>query len=84
MSLSRDFLLTVRIFFSISSFSRWEDYQLMINRDIYNKIQIFVLINRNNSGKNSKGFRVKRNDTDYFFKVNKEEDLLQENNIINT
>ena len=59
MSLSRDFLLTVRIFFSI---------------------------NRNNSCKNSKGFRVfkKRNDTDYFFKVNKKGDLLQENNIINT
>ena len=59
MSLSRDFLLTVRIFFSI---------------------------NRNNSGKNSKGFRVfkKRNDTDYFFKVNKKGDSLQENNIINT
>jgi len=59
MSLSRDFLLTVRIFFSI---------------------------NRNNSVKNSKGFRVfkKRNDTDYFFKVNKKGDLLQENNIINT
>lgn len=59
MSLSRDFLLTIRIFFSI---------------------------NRNNSVKNSKGFRVfkKRNDTDYFFKVNKKGDLLQENNIINT
>ena len=56
----------------------------MINRDIYNKIQIFVPINRNNSGKNSKGFRVKRNDTDYFFKVNKKGDLPQENNIINT
>lgn len=43
------------------AYNRWEDYQLMIKRDIYNKLQQFVPINGNNSVKNSIGFLVSKN-----------------------
>lgn len=69
-----------------NSYNRWENYQLMIYRDIYNKIQDFVPINGNNSNKNNKGFRItkNKNDTGCFIKMDNQNNILHNNNTINT
>ena len=53
-----------------SSISKWEDYGLIIQKDIFEKIKQFEPVNHNGS-KNSKGFRITKNgkDTGIFHKI---------------
>ena len=110
MSLTRDFLLTVRIyylnFFKLVAFlepelykqfytisktqagnstlNRWEDYNLIVEKKIYEKIKQFVPINNFGSNKNNKGFRTTKNgiDTGLFTKINNPL-ILNNNNMPN-
>ena len=45
------------------SYNKWEDYNLVIEKNILDKIKQFVPINPNTS-KNSKGFRLMKNGKD--------------------
>jgi len=66
--------------------NKWEDYSLMIDKNIFDKIKEFEPIN-NCLNKNSKGFRTSKNgkDTGIFQKIadDGEEDIIN-NNVNNT
>ena len=65
-----------------SSISKWEDYGLIIQKDIFEKIRQFEPVNHNGS-KNSKGFRMTKNgkDTGIFHKISEYEGNNIGNNI---
>ena len=58
-----------------NSVNKWEDYGLIIQKDIFEKIKQFEPINPNGS-KNNKGFRKTKNgrDTGIFRKIQEYED----------
>ena len=62
-----------------NSVNKWEDYGLVIQKDIFEKIKQFEPINANGS-KNNKGFRITKNgrDTGIFRKIQEYE---EDNNI---
>lgn len=60
--------------------NKWEDYNLVIEKNIFDKIKQFMPINPNAS-KNSKGFRLSKNgiDTGIFQKRNHEGNFIRNN-----
>lgn len=61
------------------SFNKWDDYNIIIEKNIFDKIKQFTPINPNAS-KNNKGFRISKNgmDTGIFKKTGE----YEENNIM--
>ena len=64
------------------SFNRWEDYSLVVDKTIFEKVKQFVPINNFGPNKNNKGFRTKKNgiDTGLFTKM--DDSLIPNHNLI--
>lgn len=69
-----------------SSLNKWEEYQLIIDKSIFEKVKQYVPINNYNSSKNNKGFRMSKNgrDTGIFKKINEQSNMDNNNIQINT
>ena len=69
-----------------SSLNKWEEYQLIIDRHIFEKVKQYVPINNYNGAKNNKGFRTSKNgrDTGIFKKINEQNNMDNNNIQINT
>lgn len=69
--------------------SKWEDYQLVIDKNILDKFNQYTPINNYSNNKNKRGFRTSKNgkDTGLFTKINNNninEDNNNSNNINNS
>lgn len=69
-----------------NTLSKWEDYNLIIDKKILEKLEQFVPIDNYNGTKNNKGFRTTKNgrDTGIFKKINNHDDVNDNINQINT
>jgi hypothetical protein len=65
---------------SNTAYNGWENYQLLLERNIFEKLQQFVSIN-DSTGKNSKGFSLSKNgiNTGCFIKTGNEINNIQNN-----
>ena len=63
-----------------TNYNRWENYQLVLESNIFDKLQKFESIN-DSTGKNSKGFRITKNgvSTGCFIKTGNEINNIQNN-----
>ena len=69
-----------------SGLNKWEEYQLIIDRNIFEKVKQYVPINNYNGSKNNKGFRTSKNgrDTGIFTKINPQNNMDDNSIQINT
>lgn len=44
-----------------ASYNKWDDYELIVDRNIYNKVQQYIPIYNYGGTKNNKGFRITKN-----------------------
>lgn len=61
------------------AFNKWDDYELVLDKNIINKIKNFVPVNE--YGKSNKGFRITKNgkSTGIFYKKNEQNYEINEN-----
>jgi len=65
-----------------NTFNKWDEYNLIVEKDIFNKIKEFSPINNYGNNKNNRGFRISKNgkDTGIFQKKDEQNNLSFNNN----
>lgn len=66
--------------------SKWQDYQLIIDKNVLEKVNQYKPINNYGNSKNNRGFRISKNgkNTGLFTKIDMQNDNEYNNNIINS